>query len=90
MSERLVPTTDTQHAAATLDGWYSLHDFRTIDWARLKLVDAEKRQQMIDEFTAFLASLEEVEAKGEGSHAFYSILGQKADLVLMILRPTFN
>ncbi|RHB48892.1 hydrogen peroxide-dependent heme synthase [Exiguobacterium sp. AM39-5BH] len=92
MSERpaSTPTTDTQHAAATLDGWYTLHDFRSIDWTRLKAVDSTARQEMIDEFVAFLGSLEEVETRGEGSHAFYSILGQKADVVLMVLRPTFK
>lgn len=93
MSER--PTmsehsSSTQHAAATLDGWYTLHDFRLVDWSRLKQVDRETRQAMLAEFAELLTSLEAVEERKEGSHALYSILGQKADIVLMVLRPTMK
>lgn len=75
-------------AALTLDGWYCLHDFRAIDWASWKLVSKEERAQIIDEFIQFLEKLNEAHVAKTGSHAFYSILGQKADLMLMILRET--
>ncbi len=37
-------------AAQTLDGWYCLHDFRTVDWAAWKTLTNEERQEAIQEF----------------------------------------
>ena len=34
-------------AAQTLDGWYCLHDFRTIDWTTWKMTPSEERQVAI-------------------------------------------
>lgn len=77
-------------AAKTLDGWYSLHDFRLIDWATWKMLSSDERQTAIHEFQGFLNKLNNVHEAKEGSHAFYSIVGQKADFMLMILRPTME
>ena len=90
MDHQTSEPTATQQAAETLDGWYTLHDFRRIDWSRLKQVDAATRTNMINEFQAFLGELGQVEEQKEGSHALYTIIGQKADLVLMVLRPTME
>ncbi len=75
-------------AAITLDGWYCLHDFRAIDWTSWKLVSEEERTNATDEFVQYLEKLNEAHVAKTGSHAFYSILGQKADFMLMILRET--
>ncbi|MBM7648309.1 chlorite dismutase [Bacillus ectoiniformans] len=77
-------------AAKTLDGWYSLHDFRLIDWATWKMLSSDERQTAIHEFQGFLNKLNKAHEAKEGSHAFYSIVGQKADFMLMILRPTME
>lgn len=77
-------------AAMTLDGWYCLHDFRTFDWTSWKEAAAEEREEIINEFKEMLQQLEQTEAKEEGSHALYSVVGQKADFMLMILRPTMK
>lgn len=37
-------------AAETLDGWYSLHDFRSLDWAGWKALPAEERDAAVKEF----------------------------------------
>ena len=71
-------------AAITLDGWYALHEFRSIDWASWKLVSEEERQATTAEFIQYLEDLN----VGTGSHAFYSIIGQKADFMIMTLRET--
>ncbi|GIN22418.1 MAG TPA: heme-dependent peroxidase [Bacillus bacterium] len=76
--------------AQTLDGWYALHDFRTINWAAWKLLTADERQAAIHEFKQYLAKLDETQDRKEGSHALYTIVGQKADFMLMILRPTMR
>ena len=40
-------------AAVTLDGWYALHDLRTMDWASWKTLSNEERQTIVDEFQRF-------------------------------------
>ncbi len=77
-------------AAKTLDGWYCLHDFRTINWPAWKMLDSEERQQILSEFTRLLDQWQTTEYNGKGSHALYSIVGQKADLMVMLLRPTMQ
>lgn len=74
----------------TLDGWYCLHEFRTIDWRKWKSLSAEKRQQGLDEFLQILEPWKVTTLQKEGSHGIYQILGHKADLMLMILRPTMD
>lgn len=74
-------------AAKTLDGWYSLHLFYAIDFTSLKLVEADARKQMVEELSAFINKLEENHVAKEGSYALYNITGQKADLMLWMLRP---
>jgi len=45
---------------------------------------------MVEEFTRFLDKLQQADDNKTGSHAFYTVLGQKADFILMILRPTMD
>jgi chlorite dismutase len=77
-------------AAITLEGWYCLHDFRTMDWAAWKTLSSDAREYAINEFLTFLEKWEGVEANKAGSHALYSIVGQKADFMMMLLRPTME
>ncbi|MCC3374623.1 hydrogen peroxide-dependent heme synthase [Cohnella sp. REN36] len=77
-------------AAQTLDGWYALHDFRTIDWTAWKEATEAEREAARRELLALVADWEAVEARKEGSLALYSIVGQKADLVFMHLRETLE
>ncbi|WP_078556221.1 hydrogen peroxide-dependent heme synthase [Bacillus alkalicellulosilyticus] len=77
-------------AAVTLDGWYSLHDFRTMNWPAWKSLDSEERQQIVNELLGTLEKWKKTEQDGEGSHALYSIVGQKADFMIMLLRPTME
>ncbi|OLO42228.1 heme-dependent peroxidase [Alkalihalophilus pseudofirmus] len=77
-------------AAVTLDGWYSLHDFRAINWPAWKTLSSEERQQVLNEFIGMLEEWNQTEENNEGSHALYTIVGQKADFMLMLLRPTME
>lgn len=80
----------TNEAAKTLDGWYALHDFRTMDWTSWKLLTSDERQSIIHEFTGLLEKWGVAQKEGKGSQTLYSIVGQKADFMLMILRPTME
>ncbi|MFB9327370.1 hydrogen peroxide-dependent heme synthase [Paenibacillus aurantiacus] len=77
-------------AAQTLEGWYALHDFRSIDWTAWKQADAGVRAAALDELHGFLKEWQAAEDAKTGSTAFYSIVGQKADFVLMHLRETLE
>ncbi|WP_078593449.1 hydrogen peroxide-dependent heme synthase [Evansella clarkii] len=76
--------------AKTLEGWYVLHDFRTMDWAEWKKLGAEERELIMGEFLDILDKWQDTEDKREGSHALYTIVGQKADFMIMLLRPTMD
>jgi hydrogen peroxide-dependent heme synthase len=77
-------------AAQTLDGWYCLHDFRSIDWVTWKMLTSDERQAAIHEFLNLVEKWNTTQSKKEGSHALYTIVGQKADFMMMILRPTME
>jgi hydrogen peroxide-dependent heme synthase len=77
-------------AAQTLDGWYCLHDFRTMDWAAWKQLTSDERQKAIQEFDHFLEKWDQTMQDKAGSYAFYTVVGQKADFMLMWLRPTME
>lgn len=74
----------------TLEGWYVLHDFRRIDWARLKALTPEEQQSVLAEASAFLEQAAGVSDAPEGASAVYTIVGHKADLLLLHLRPTVD
>lgn len=77
-------------AVNTLDGWYSLHLLYKVDWTSFKLLEDNEKDELINELKSFLAREEEVHQKNEGSYSFYNITGQKADLILWMLRPTID
>ncbi|WP_106496850.1 hydrogen peroxide-dependent heme synthase [Lentibacillus sp. Marseille-P4043] len=74
----------------TFDGWYALHDFRTINWEKWQQVSETERKSALDEFNALLKDWQQIEDDKQGSHAIYSIVGQKADIMFMLLRPTMK
>ena len=74
----------------TVEGWYCLHDFRVMDWAKWKAAAAAVREQALVEFQSLLNKWEIIEENQNGSHAVYTVVGQKADLLFMILRPTMK
>lgn len=77
-------------AAQTLEGWYVLHDFRSMDWNAWKNLSSEQRQQAEDEYFTFVKKWTHTEESKQGSTAIYNIVGQKADIVFMHLRETLE
>lgn len=74
----------------TLEGWYVYHDFRRIDFSRWKEVSETERQQALEELFQFMYTWEENEAEKKGSTSLFSVLGHKADLVFIYLRPKLD
>ncbi|MGZ9585331.1 hydrogen peroxide-dependent heme synthase [Paenibacillus marinisediminis] len=77
-------------AALTLEGWYALHDFRSINWAMWNKADNEERAHALDELHSLWESWSQKEQDNQGSTAVYSILGQKADFVMFHLRESLE
>src|SRR5699024_670912 len=50
----------------------------------------EERHKALSDFKQVLTSWENVEKEEKGSHALYQVIGQKADLMFMLLRPTME
>lgn len=77
-------------AVETMDGWYTLHNLFTIDWKKWKQAPALERETAIKEFTDLVSTWDEVEQEENGSHGVYHILGQKADVMIILLRPSME
>ncbi|MBM7690628.1 chlorite dismutase [Peribacillus deserti] len=77
-------------AAQTLDGWYCLHDFRSVDWTTWKMLPEDERKEAVNEFLGLVEKWNQTQENKQGSHAVYTIVGQKADFMMMLLRPTME
>ena len=79
-----VPQTD--------EGWYMLHDFRQIDWDGWRNAPEQQHERAARAGREYLASHESAadSPDGEGTSAVFSIIGHKADLMIVHLRPTLD
>ncbi|MDO3411037.1 heme-dependent peroxidase [Saccharibacillus sp. CPCC 101409] len=77
-------------ATLTLEGWYALHDFRSINWTMWKAADNEERAVAMEELEELMKEFSQTSQAGLGSTAVYTIVGQKADFVFMYLRETLE
>jgi chlorite dismutase len=75
---------------ATEEGWYVLHDCRSIDWDAWREAPSRVRDRALSEGIDFLSAYEAVEDAEEGQTAVYTVLGHKADIMILHLRPTMS
>jgi hydrogen peroxide-dependent heme synthase len=71
----------------TLEGWFAFHDMRSIDRAAWQELGQAERDKAIAEVTALLTSAESVDDSEEGRSLTYAVIGHKADLATIHLRP---
>ena len=74
----------------TEEGWYVLHDFRTVDWDAWRDAPARERELAVEEGVAYLEEHERVADAEAGASAVFSVLGHKADLMVVHFRPTLD
>jgi len=67
-----------------------LHDFRTVDWDAWRDAPEHERDRAIAEGTEYLRRHEEVADADEGDSAVFSVIGHKADLLVVHFRPTLD
>ncbi|WP_410766404.1 heme-binding protein [Haloferax sp. DFSO60] len=77
-------------APQTDEGWFVLHDFRTVEWDAWRDAPDHERHHAIDEAVAYLDAHEAVEDDEEGASAVFSVLGHKADFVIVHFRPSLD
>ena len=75
-------------AVATLDGWYTYHDFRTLNWPAWRAAKPSLRQEAVAQLLAFAEKNNQVQRNRQGAYGQYAIAGHKADLMFMHMRPT--
>lgn len=72
-------------APETLDGWFAFHDLRTLDRSRWSGLPEGDRAKAASEASDMLTSFEDDD--GEGRSITYGVIGHKADLMVIHLRP---
>ena len=77
-------------APQTEEGWFALHDFRSIDWDAWRDAPERERRRAIEEGEAFLKHRELVADAEEGDSGLFSVLGHKADLLFVHFRPSLD
>ncbi|WP_255170576.1 heme-binding protein [Natrononativus amylolyticus] len=81
---------DRRRPPQTEEGWYVLHDFRTVDWDAWRDAPDRRRSRAIEEGIEYLGSCERLEDADEGGSATFAVLGHKADLLVLHLRPSLE
>ncbi len=77
-------------APPTEEGWFVLHEFRSVDWDAWRAAPERERERAIEEGESFLKHRELVADADEGDSAVFSVLGHKADLLTVHFRPTLD
>jgi Uncharacterized conserved protein len=77
-------------APATEEGWFALHEFRSIDWDAWRTAPDRKRERAVEEGRSYLRRCEALENADAGDSALFSVLGHKADLLTIHFRPTLD
>ncbi len=72
----------------TDEGWYVLHDFRTVDWDAWREAPDHRRQRALEEGIDYFAGCKALADTAEGASALFSIVGHEADLLCLHLRPS--
>lgn len=75
-------------APKTLDGWYTYHDFRTMNWSSWKSLSSAEQKQATNELFTWIHQCEQVDRDGQGSFGVFAIAGHKADFLFLHMRPT--
>ncbi|MBV0925348.1 heme-binding protein [Halomicroarcula limicola] len=81
---------DQRKPPQTEEGWYVLHDCRRIDWDAWRDAPQRVRDRALSEGVEFLSAYESVQDAEEGQTAVYTVLGHKADVMILHLRPTMG
>ena len=78
---------DQRTPPQTEEGWYALHDCRRIDWDAWRDAPERVRERALSEGIDFFSAYEGLADAEEGQTAVYTVVGHKADIMVLHLRP---
>jgi len=81
---------ERRQAPQTEEGWYVLHDFRSIDWDAWRDAPEYRRERALESGVDYFTdarSLSIIDG-GAGDSATFAMVGHEADLMIVHLRPT--
>ncbi|WP_324665196.1 heme-binding protein [Haloarcula sediminis] len=79
---------DQRTPPQTEEGWYVLHDCRRVDWDAWRDAPERVRDRALSDGIDFLEGYESLADADEGQTAVYTVMGHKADIMILHLRPT--
>jgi len=71
----------------TIEGYAVLHQMMRVRWSVWRALEAGERRQIADEATKLVGQME---SRGGGQSALFSLLGHKGDLMLVHFRESFD
>ncbi|MCY0881766.1 MAG: heme-dependent peroxidase [Firmicutes bacterium] len=74
----------------TIEGWYELHDFRTVNWSKWQQLEEAEKQQALSELLQLIDQWQEIDAAETGASATFRIIGHKADLLFFNMRESIH
>lgn len=74
----------TPEVPETLEGWYVQHDIYTVNWSQWRATTPSQRAAIMETSATWCTAQT---APEQGSSAFFSVLGQKGDLLAVHFRP---
>jgi len=80
----------TNNVVQTLEGFYSLHQFFQVDWEKWNKLNLSEKEDVLDDFLHILKRWNEEYTGNNGSSAIFTIIGHKADILLLHLRETIT
>ena len=85
---RPVPATVAEVPAVplTIEGYSTLHQMFRVRWSAWRALSAADRHQIVQEASTALAAMEQ---QAPGGSALFSLIGHKADLMLLHFRESF-
>mgnify|MGYP005850829679 CR=1 FL=1 len=81
---------ESRQPPGTEEGWYALHDLRRIDWDGWRDAAEREREHAVEEGIEHLRSHVDLSEAEAGGSAVFSVVGHKADLMILHLRPTLE
>ncbi len=72
----------------TIEGWYALHDIRTIDWAQWTKRSTAEQQRTLAAIASVVAGWDQSNQEQSGSFGMYQLIGHKGDLMFLNFRES--
>lgn len=81
---------DRRTPPPTEEGWFALHDFRTIDWPAWASASDAEHERAVEAGRSYLSEAVAVADSDDGASGVYAVNGHKADLLILHLRPSLE